>query len=179
MTGSAKFVVCGFWLVHNTPPAEDRTNSARRKPHDSPRCNHFDYNHETAPHNGANRHGDCCNSVQLQCQHANSYAVRGALNFWGPAVSHTYESTSICIAKSFQFHSKTCGMRIMDLLYKTNIFFFFKIDIVFIFSNILASLQFVEIFYFYNLFDLNYADIKYGSSEENCICIILRNIFII
>lgn len=20
MTGSAKFVVCGFWLVHNTPP---------------------------------------------------------------------------------------------------------------------------------------------------------------
>lgn len=64
----------------------------------------------------------------------------------------------------------------MDSLHRTNISFS-KLTLYF-FSNI-PALQFVEIFYFYNLFDINYADIKYGLSEEKCIYIILRNILII
>lgn len=131
MTGSAKFVVCGFWLVHNTAPAEDRTNSTRRKPHDSLRCNHFDYNHETASRNGANRHGDCCNSVQLQCQHANSYAVREALNFWGLAVPYVWIDVDLYREKfSISFENVWYAS---NGFVAQNKYFFFKIDVVFFF----------------------------------------------
>jgi len=67
MTVSVKFVVCGFWLAYNTPPRKI-VQTVRWKPHGSPRCNHFDYNRETTPRNGANRHCDCNNSIPLQCK---------------------------------------------------------------------------------------------------------------
>lgn len=77
MTGSEVSVVCGFWPAHNmTRRAEGRANSVRarasergRKPHGSPRCNHFDYNRETAPRNAGKEGGqigDCSWPRQLQ-----------------------------------------------------------------------------------------------------------------